>query len=393
MSHAVSPRSDDGVLSVAERWFVRGRFVATAATGALGIAAALGAAAVPAAPLLLLALVFAANTLAFALLSRHVDPMRAPPSLRLAGAIAVDLAAAFAAAPYAGALGPALRLAAALLAGAALATFVGAGVARRAAAAGAASAAAVEPWLVALAESVVGGVREPLGIVRARAEVLRLAIVEQPALHELAHDFDVLLERVAEAQRALLSVFALAPDRSARGRVELPAVAADAVRAHPLAARVAVVGARPPAPFTASHDAAAFVLRGMLDVAGALAHARGGIRLRLRAQRDSTAITLRFPLASAAHLRELDEGRVDGCAQDVAAGLALLLGRRVALRMGGELRLRARGRQGELALALPGDPPAPADAPGDRLARIPAAAERPPPEAERCRSASRPAPS
>ena len=393
MSHAVSPRSDDGVLSVAERWFVRGRFVATAATGALGIAAALSAAAMPAAPLLLLALVFAANTLAFALLSRHVDPMRAPPSLRLAGAIAVDLAAAFAAAPYAGALGPALRLAAALLAGAALATFVGAGVARRAAAAGAASAAAVEPWLVALAESVVGGVREPLGIVRARAEVLRLAIVEQPTLHELAHDFDVLLERVAEAQRALLSVFALAPDRSARGRIELPAVAADAVRAHPLAARVAVVGARPPAPFTASHDAAAFVLRGMLDVAGALAHARGGIRLRLRAQRDGAAVTLRFPLASAAHLRELDEGRVDGCAQDVAAGLALLLGRRVALRMGGELRLRARGRQGELALALPGDPPAPADAPGDRLARIPAAAERPPPEAERCRSASRPAPS
>src|SRR5262249_14738955 len=103
---------------------------------------------------------------------------------------------------------------------------------------GAASAAAVEPWLVALAESVVSGVREPLGIVRARAEVLRLAIAEQPGLHELAHDFEVLLERVAEAQRALLSVFALAPDRSARGRIELPAVAADAVRAGP--------GASPP---------------------------------------------------------------------------------------------------------------------------------------------------
>lgn len=392
--HIASPRSDDGVLAVAERWFARGRFVAMAATGALGIAAALGAAEVPAAPLLLLALVFAASTLAGALLFRHADA-RAPPALRLAGAIAVDLAAAFAVAPFAGALGPALRFAAALLAGAALATLVGAGVARRAAAARAASAAAVEPWLVALAESVVAGVREPLGIVRARAEVLRLAIVEQPALHELAHDFDVMLERVAEAQRALLSVFALAPDRSARGRIELPAVAADAVRAHPLAARVAVVGARPPAPFTASHDAAAFVLRGMLDVAGALAHPRGGIRLRLRAQRDGAAVTLRFPLASAAHLRELDEGRVDGGAPDVAAGLALLLGRRVALRMGGELRLRARGRQGELALALPGDPAAPggAPAPGDRLARIPAAAERAPPESERCRSASRPAPS
>jgi len=390
--YGASPRSDDGVFAVAERWFARGRFAAMAATGAVGIAAALGAGGLPAAPLLLLALLFAANTLLGALIARHVEPARVPPAARLAVAIAIDLSAALVAAPYSGALGPALRLAAALLGGAALATYVGGASAARSNG-GAASAAAVEPWLVALAESVVSGVREPLGIVRARAEVLRLAIAEQPGLHELAHDFEVLLERVAEAQRALLSVFALAPDRSARGRIELPAVAADAVRSHPLAGRVALVGGRPPAPFTASHDAAAFVLRGMLDVAASLALPRGGIRLRLRAEQGGAAVTLRFPLASAAQLRELDEGRIDASARDVAAGLSLFLGRRVAGRMGGALYLRARGRQGELALALPGDPSAASGAPGDRLARIPAADERPPPEPDGCRSASRPAPS
>ena len=394
--HEASPRSEDGVLAVAERWFVRGRFVAMAATGGLGIFAALGAAGLPAAPLLLLALVLAANTLLGALLSRHVEPARVPPPVRLAVEVALDLAAVLVAAPWAGALGDPLRLAAALLGGAAFATFVGiARAARRDGAAGSASAAAVEPWLVALAESVVSGVREPLGIVRARAEVLRLALAEQPGLHELVHDSDVLLARVAEAQRALLSLFALAPESSPRGRIELPAVAADAVRSHPLAGRVAVVGARPPAPFTASHDAAAFVLRGMLDVAASLALSRGGIRLRLRAADGGAAVTLRFPLASAALLRELDEGRVDATARDVASGLALFLGRRVALRMGGGLLLRARGRQGELALVLPGDPPpasgAPAD--GDRLTRIPAADGRPSPDADGCRSASRPAPS
>jgi signal transduction histidine kinase len=97
----------------------------------------------------------------------------------------------------------------------------------------------------------------------------------------------------------------------------------------------------------------------------------------LRAAGDGVDVTLRFPLASAARLRELDAGRVDPHARDVGSGLALFLARRVSRRMGGALTLRQLDRQGELRLALPGDAPVEAVRPADGGApdlELPAAA-------------------
>jgi hypothetical protein len=380
-----SPRSDVVVLEVAERWFLRGRVVATAATGVLGVVAALGMAPLAATPLLVLALIFAASMLASSLLARHTD---VAPFVRFALAVTIDVAAWLGAAPSMGPLAPSIRLIAAALAGAALAVTIGAACSRlgeRDGEAAAPSAAAIEPWLVALADAVAAGVREPLGIVRARAEIIRLAVAEDPRLAGLAHDAEVLLARADEAQHALLALFALAP--TARGEVDLEKVAADELGVHPLAGRVALLRARPPAPIVASHDEAALLVRRLLDVAAALSAARGTLRLRLRAAGGGADVTLRFPLASASRLRELDEGRVDPRSGGVASGLALVLARRVARRLGGELALRQVDRQGELRLLLPGREPLDraeparatalgpdgAPAPGDKLARIPAA--------------------
>jgi hypothetical protein len=91
---------------------------------------------------------------------------------------------------------------------------------------------------------------------------------------------------------------------------------------------------------------------------------------------DGVDVTLRFPLASAARLRELDEGRVDPHARDIASGLALFLARRVSRRMGGELTLRQLDRQGELRLVLTGAAATPIEAvPTEavNVVRIPAA--------------------
>lgn len=382
MNREESPRSDDGRVEVAERWFLRGRVVATAACGLLGVVAALGSAPLTATPLLVLALVFAASMLASSLLARHTD---LPPFARFALAVSIDVAAWLGAAPFAGALAPSLRLIAAALGGAALAVAIGVAGARLGDGGGESAAgpkaAAIEPWLVALADAVAAGVREPLGIVRARAEIIRLAVAEEPELARLAHDVEVLLARADEAQHALLALFALPP--AARGRVDLEQVAGDELGVHPLAGRVVLLRSRPPAPIAASHDEAALIVRRMLDVAAALAAPRGRVRLRLRAQGGGVDVTLRFPLASASRLHELDEGRIAPRAGDVATGLALVLARRVARRMGGGLALRQRDRQGELRLALPGcEAAAGAEAPRaaaaeteavDNLARIPAA--------------------
>jgi hypothetical protein len=83
-------------------------------------------------------------------------------------------------------------------------------------------AAASGPAVAALATAVGARGREAIGIVRARAESLRLAAEEAGVTAQLGHDLEVLVRQAEECQRALREIDDALEARSARS-ARLPA--------------------------------------------------------------------------------------------------------------------------------------------------------------------------
>ena len=123
-------------------------------------------------------------------------------------------------------------------------------------------------------------IREPLGIVRARAEALRLGVNGDSSKGaEVRHDLDVLLRNLESVQRGLRGILAFLPPSTVKGRIAVGTVAATEMRRLGLAERQFVVRGQLPE-LTGSHEeiqlAVGLVLRLLADQAGA------GRRVRVR---------------------------------------------------------------------------------------------------------------
>lgn len=199
------PPSEEGVPQSVTDDLVRGRVAVAAGCAIAGLAAAAGWPPWPASPLLIAALLLALVTLAFAVATHHLPAAALPARVVLIAVLPVfDACVLAGAAGAAGSRGATALLA--LLLAALLALQARAQLrvlARRTAKATAAKPPGEEAELATLADAIGGRVREAIGIARARAEALRLAVDESGAGEVLGHDLDVLVRQVDECQRAL----------------------------------------------------------------------------------------------------------------------------------------------------------------------------------------------
>lgn len=228
------PPSVEGVLHDVADGLVRGRIGVAAGGAVVGLASVLGWPPWPAAPLLIGALLFSAATLAFAIAAHHV-----PPAATTVRIVMVALLLGFDAAVFVGMAAVAqeraittlliLPLSVSLLLHVRALTCIAAPRSCRPPSEGTPMVEAkpvpeLSP-VTALAEAIGSQAREAIGIVRARAEALRLAAEEAGVGELLGHDLDVLVRQAEECQRVLREL-EQALDRHLRGAARLPGRAA-----------------------------------------------------------------------------------------------------------------------------------------------------------------------
>jgi len=203
------PPSEEGVLQDAADSLVRGRMGVAAGCAVVGLGPALGWPPWPPATLLVAALLFALVTLCFAVANHH----RAPRSI-VARVVLLSLLLAVDATIVVASALPAAPILQVLL-GFALAVLLTLHVRALARILAGRPATPADPTLRAdaLNEAWVRS-REAIGIVRARAESLRLSAEEAGVGGLLAHDLDVLVRQAEECQRTLARL----PPRGAPGR-------------------------------------------------------------------------------------------------------------------------------------------------------------------------------
>jgi len=159
------------------------------------------------------------------------------------------------------------------------------------------------PVISELSEQLARALREPMGIVRARAEAIQLALDEPGSGEQVREDFAVLLRHLESVQRGLRGILAFLPPSAVRGEVDLELVARRELSRTEIAAdrfRRASPEALPV--LSGSHDeielAAGLVLRVIAE------HAPTGGRIGLRVQngagRPYARFSLRFALESGA---------------------------------------------------------------------------------------------
>ncbi len=226
------PPSDEGVPQDVADQLVRGRIAVAAGSAIVAFGAALFRGGWRTSPLLVGALVLALSTVAFAVSTRHFRPRaRRGRSAAIVVLLAIDALVLFVVASAAGGAGIAALLAVLLVAS--LVVHVRALVRIAAAPPAAPASGAFPPQAVPMvtaeaeADAVGARARELAGIVRARAEALRLAAEEAGVGELLGHDLDVLVRQAEECQRVLRDLEqALAARLAPTARLP-PRVAAD----------------------------------------------------------------------------------------------------------------------------------------------------------------------
>lgn len=203
-----------------------------------------------------------------------------------------------------------------------------------------------------MATRIAQRIREPLGIVRARAESLRLSGRIQ-ADDPMYRDLDVLNRNLDVAQRALRGVLAYLPAARLQAEVDLkPILDAELLRIGVPARRFLAVGVRPMPRVIGSHDELELAAGLLVRVAHENAREETRIRVRVRVTSSGLQFGLRFPVEDGTGLDAppSDNGPEP---EDTTTFLRLAIARQVIEKHRGEWRLEVEAGAVRLDVILP----------------------------------------
>ncbi len=138
-------------------------------------------------------------------------------------------------------------------------------------------------------------IREPLGILRARAESLQLST--RGLGEEVTHDLEVLRDNLEVVHRGLRGILAFLPPSRVRSQVSLQKIfAAEALRVGLEDDQVILVGHRSLPAVPGSHDELELATGLLLRMAAESRSEGARIRVRVRRRRDRFRVDVRFPV-------------------------------------------------------------------------------------------------